>query len=169
MAHKMLAGLLGATALTCVAGAVQAETTAGNDAATLGEIVVTGGENPNLPLVRYRTGDFAALDFGGTIPRLVNFTGRRPVHFRSPSGQTVSSIDVTVGLFDIPLPFFSLHQLTGGGLTFRTRCDEATQARVEEALGELFGTGQALTIEQLPLDHVWEGKWIQYSSEGSTP
>src|SRR5262249_24567435 len=26
-----------------------------------GEVVVTGGVNPNLPLVRYRTGDFAAL------------------------------------------------------------------------------------------------------------
>jgi len=130
-----------------------------------GEIVVTGGVNPNLPLVRYRTGDFAALDFGCAIPRLVDFAGRRPVHFRTASGQVVSSIDVTVALFDVPLPFFSLHQEAGGKMRFRTRCDASTQARVEAALYDLFGTEQPLTIDQLPSDHLWQGKWLQYSSD----
>jgi phenylacetate-CoA ligase len=129
-----------------------------------GEIVVTGGVNPNLPLVRYRTGDFAALDFQGAVPRLVEFAGRQPVHFRCPAGRIVSSIDVTVALFEIPLPFFSLRQNAGGDFLFRTRCDTATQARVEEALREVLGGDQTIAVEQLPLDHIWEGKWIQYSS-----
>jgi phenylacetate-CoA ligase len=129
-----------------------------------GEITVTGGVNPNLPLVRYRTGDFAALDFRGAIPRLVDFAGRQPVFFRCASGQVVSSIDVTVALFDVPLPFFSLRQNTGGDFTFRTRCDAATECRVEDALREVLGSDQFVAVEQLPLDHIWEGKWIQYSS-----
>lgn len=131
----------------------------------VGEIVVTGGVNPNLPLVRYRTGDYSALDFENPIPRLVGFTGRRPVRFRAGSGAMIGSIDVTVALFDIPLPFFSLHQGANGAMTFRTRCDDVTGARIEKALAALFGPEQLLAIEQLSADHVWEGKWIQYRSE----
>src|SRR5262249_31081588 len=52
-----------------------------------GEIVVTGGVNPNLPLIRYRTGDYAALDFNAAIPRLIDFAGRQPVHFSCGSGR----------------------------------------------------------------------------------
>src|SRR5205823_4637533 len=35
-----------------------------------GEIVVTGGVNPFLPLVRYRTGDFGSLSLRDAVPRL---------------------------------------------------------------------------------------------------
>jgi phenylacetate-CoA ligase len=134
-----------------------------------GEIVVTGGVNPNLPLIRYRTGDFAALDFAGPLPRLVDFAGRKPVHFCTASGKVVSSIDVTVALFDIPLSFYALHQSVDYAMTLRTRCDAATQTRVEDAFRDLFGPEQSVTIEQLPLDHVWEGKWIQYHSAACPP
>jgi phenylacetate-CoA ligase len=128
----------------------------------VGEIVVTGGVNPNLPLMRYRTGDFAALDFGQTIPRLTSFVGRKPIRFRRLSGTIVNSIDVTQALFDIPLPFFSLHQNADRELTFRTRCDASTQAEVERVLHDLFGADQPFTIEQISPGQAWEGKWIQY-------
>lgn len=130
-----------------------------------GEIVVTGGVNPNLPLIRYRTGDHAALDYTHAIPRLVRFQGRKPVVFRSADGKSVSSIDVTVALFKIALPFFSLHQGEDGRFTFRTRCDRATQDAVTKALGELFGRAGNLEFVQLALDEAWHGKWIQYSSD----
>jgi phenylacetate-CoA ligase len=131
----------------------------------LGEIVVTGGVNPNLPLIRYRTGDHAAVDFTRSIPRLVQFQGRQPVLFCTPTGTTVNSIEVTVALFRIPLPFLSLHQKVDGRLEFRTRCDATTQQAVVDTLSDLFGSDAVVEVKQLPLDEAWNGKWIQYSSD----
>jgi phenylacetate-CoA ligase len=129
-----------------------------------GEIVVTGGVNPFLPLVRYRTGDFGALSFREEVPRLVGIERRRPVVFQRTDGGPIVSISVTVALFRIPLPFFSLTQGPDGRLTFRTRCDPVIEHAVRQALTELFGA-TPLSIEQLPWEVAWRGKSIQYSSE----
>ncbi|HZZ79327.1 MAG TPA: AMP-binding protein [Gemmataceae bacterium] len=140
-----------------------------------GEIVVTGGVNPFLPLVRYRTGDFGALSFSplplreepgvrAPVPRLVGIERRRPVLFHAVDGAPVVSISVTVALFNIPLPFFSLHQSRDGSLTFRTRCDAAVEYEVRQALTMLFGK-TPLRIEQLSWEVAWSGKSIQYSRE----
>ncbi len=126
-----------------------------------GEIVVTGGVNPFLPLLRYRTGDFAALSFRHEMPRLVGIERRRPVVFRSAGGVPVPSISVTVALFQIPLPFFSLHQNAHGDLTFRTRCNPALEGELRSALKELFGP-TPIRVEQLSWDVAWRGKSIQY-------
>jgi phenylacetate-CoA ligase len=123
--------------------------------------------NPFLPLVRYRTGDFGALDFRRAIPRLVGVERRRPVVFASAAGPVVS-ISVTVALFSIPLPFFSLHQAADGTLTFRTRCDPDVEAAVRAALARLFGA-TPVRIEQLSWDDAWRGKSIQYSRDGGGP
>ena len=131
----------------------------------VGEIVVTGGVNPYLPLVRYQTGDYAAMDYSQSIPRLVDFQGRKPVVFRTLSGDPVNSIEVSVALFEIPLPFFSMHQDAEKGLTFRTRCSADVEAAIVDALRDLFGSTAKLTIEQLSLDDAWSGKWIQYTSD----
>ena len=60
-----------------------------------GEVVVTVDENPYLPLLRYRTGDTAALvrDHRGTV--LVGLQGRAPVRFLAADGSWRSSIDAT--------------------------------------------------------------------------
>ncbi|AEE45615.1 AMP-dependent synthetase and ligase [Cellulomonas fimi ATCC 484] len=60
-----------------------------------GEVVVTVDENPYLPLLRYRTGDTAALvrDARGTV--LVGLQGRAPVRFVAADGSASSSIDAT--------------------------------------------------------------------------
>ena len=60
-----------------------------------GEVVVTVDENPYLPLLRYRTGDTAALvrDRRGTV--LVGLQGRAPVRFVAADGSWRSSIDAT--------------------------------------------------------------------------
>lgn len=128
-----------------------------------GEIVVTGGVNPYLPLVRYRTGDYAAISFRGDVPRLVGIERRQPVVFRRSDGEPVVSISVTVSLFPIPLPFFSLHQSYDGTLLFRTRCDAATEEAIRRAITNLFGP-TPLRIEQLPWEAAWSGKSIQYST-----
>ncbi len=129
-----------------------------------GEIVVTGGVNPFLPLVRYRTGDYGALVHRDGAPRLSGIERRRPVVFQTVNGTPVASISVTVALFQVPLPFFSLSQKQDGSLTFRTRCDAAVEHEVRSALHGLFAS-TPLCIEQLAWEVAWQGKSIQYSSD----
>lgn len=133
-----------------------------------GEIVVTGGINPFLPLVRYRTGDFGALTCRGGAPKLVGIERRCPVIFRAANNAPIVSISVTVSLFRIPLPFFSLHQAHDGALTFRTRCDAETADQVRHALKNLFG-GTPLRFEQVPWETAWRGKPIQFTCEVEGP
>lgn len=64
-----------------------------------GEITVTGGRNPYLPLIRYKTGDFGKLKFdtcpcGDPFPKLKLLSGRKPVYFTSTIGETVNPIDL---------------------------------------------------------------------------
>ncbi len=129
-----------------------------------GEIVVTGGVNPYLPLVRYRTGDFGAMSCDHGMPRLVGIERRRPVVFHTVDGGEVPSISVTVALFQVPLPFFSLHQAKDGGLTFRTRCDAGTEEAARGALSRAFGR-TPLRFERVPFEVAWRGKSIQYQCD----
>ncbi len=64
-----------------------------------GEICVTGGRNPYLPLLRYRTGDFARLvwsepSVADPAPRLMDLEARQPVSFRAADGSPVNPVDV---------------------------------------------------------------------------
>lgn len=63
-----------------------------------GEIVVTGGRNPFLPLLRYRTGDHARMVTvagpDGPEARLVDLEGRAAIRFRAADGSPVNPVDV---------------------------------------------------------------------------
>lgn len=59
-----------------------------------GEIAVSGGRNPFLPLLRYRTGDFARLVSCADGPRIVDLEGRGSVVFRAVDGAPVNPVDV---------------------------------------------------------------------------
>lgn len=75
-----------------------------------GEITLTGGFNFCLPLLRYRTGDQAALVHGRHGPVLQALHGRAPVRFQTATGAWVNNIDVTHALERWPLTQYSLHQ-----------------------------------------------------------
>lgn len=60
-----------------------------------GEIVVTAGENPLLPLARYRTGDYGRLTTVGGRPAIADLEGREDVTFFSASGAVVPAVDLT--------------------------------------------------------------------------
>ncbi|MET0235222.1 MAG: AMP-binding protein [Kibdelosporangium sp.] len=81
-----------------------------------GEITVTCGENPLLPLLRYRTGDHAALDwrFG---PVLVGLDGRAPVRYLRTDGTWINSIEITHALSPLGLVAWQLNQDADGALT----------------------------------------------------
>ncbi|PYS33982.1 MAG: capsule biosynthesis protein CapK, partial [Acidobacteria bacterium] len=55
-----------------------------------GEITLTGGFNFCLPLLRYRTGDYASLSFEVETPALVGLSGRAPVRFRVANGEWIN-------------------------------------------------------------------------------
>jgi phenylacetate-CoA ligase len=73
-----------------------------------GEIVFTGGRNPYLPLLRYKTGDRGILDFspctcGEVSPKLKLVSGRRLVIFRDEENNPVNPIDISRILKDYPV------------------------------------------------------------------
>ncbi len=55
-----------------------------------GELAVTGGRNPYVPLLRYRTGDRARHQDG----RILDLDGRQAVAFRATDGTPVNPVDI---------------------------------------------------------------------------
>jgi phenylacetate-CoA ligase len=129
-----------------------------------GEITLTGGYNPFLPLLRYRTGDFARLVYAGDQPFLADLEGRPPTTFRTSGGATLNNVDVSVALRDYALPSYSLHQAADGALRLRLPRDLSSRDQVRAALLRLFGADQVLTIEDLPPGPA-SGKVVQYTRD----
>jgi len=129
-----------------------------------GELTLTGGFNPFLPLLRYRTGDWASLDHADPRRlRLVRLEGRAPVVFKSAGGRPVNNIDVTAALKHLALPQYSLHQNADGSLRLRVAGEVAAGEALRAALLGVFGPQTALVIE--PLDPAATGKLYQYSRD----
>jgi phenylacetate-CoA ligase len=60
---------------------------------------VTGGRNPFVPLLRYRTGDFGRLRLvtdpeSRLSPRIVDLQARQAVSFEAGDGSVVSPVDI---------------------------------------------------------------------------
>jgi phenylacetate-CoA ligase len=130
-----------------------------------GEISLSGGFNPFVPLLRYRTGDYGSLSFAGWQPFLVGLEGRPPVVFRSAGGQAINNIDVTGALKPFALPYFQLHQAAGGALTLTLPASNIEPEQVRAALLGLFGPDQALEIVAAGTPAAPAGKVIQYTRE----
>jgi phenylacetate-CoA ligase len=127
-----------------------------------GEITLTGGRNPFLPLLRYRTGDYGALAFDDEGPLLVGLEGRPPTVFWARDGRAINNIDVSSVLRPFALSQFALHQEGDGALRMRMRGNVSPED-VRRTLLELFGPDQPLRIE--PLDNTADEKIIQYTSD----
>lgn len=126
-----------------------------------GEITLTGGFNFCLPLVRYRTGDFATLADSPEGPLLKDLCGRQPVRYFTERGEWINNIDVTHALGTLPLAQFALHQHRDQGLHLRLapasmHCADAARA----ALLSLFGN---LPVAVTAIET--EDKILQYTSD----
>ncbi len=126
-----------------------------------GEVTLSGGFNFYLPLLRYRTGDYAALRFNGNEPVLIDLEGRPPVRFRTMRGEWLNNIEVTHALRPFAIPQFTLHQEDDGALLLRISGTSSDLDHIRSALLELFGPGQRLVVEQLSS---FEHKTVQYTS-----
>jgi len=127
-----------------------------------GEITLTGGFNFCLPLLRYRTGDFASLSFQSGEPVLVSLAGRPPIRFRTVRGEWINNIEVTHALRGFPLARFTLHQDADGKLRLQLPQASHDGAAVKETLLALFGAGQHLEIDHVP---DFGTKVVQYTSD----
>ncbi|XYJ12675.1 capsule biosynthesis protein CapK [Telluria sp. B2] len=124
-----------------------------------GEITVTGGFNFCLPLLRYRTGDFATLAHGPEGPVLVGLSGRRPVRFFA-RGAWINNVDITHALRPLPISHFSFHQEADGTVILAlARSAMAYSGPARAALAPLFGEQQIWVVELVADD-----KTLQYTS-----
>ncbi|WP_424185864.1 AMP-binding protein [Actinokineospora sp. G85] len=106
---------------------------------TPGEIAVTCGENALLPLLRYRTGDHAALTWHNGLPALAALHGRDPVMFRSATGAVVNSIELTHVLSPLAMLAYHLHQHADGAVEIAIHSPGPPPTTVSTALRSLLG------------------------------
>ena len=124
-----------------------------------GEVTLTGGFNPYLPLLRYRTGDHAALDVAGAEPVLVGLAGRRPVRFRAGDGSWRNNVDVSHALAPHGAAQSALHQAVDG--SFLLRASGGHLGAMRGSLIALFGAGARIEVAKLAADD----KVLQYTSD----
>lgn len=123
-----------------------------------GEICLTGGFNPWLPMCRYRTGDWARKDSDRPWV-LLDLEGRAPVRFLYGRGKWRNNIEVSQALADRPLAQFRLVQRADAALELFLRSGEADGQAVARVVEELLG--RDVKIVSLTS----EDKVIAYESE----
>jgi len=139
-----------------------------------GELTVTGGRNPYLPLVRYRTGDWGRLEDGRCAcgrsgARILELEGRAPAVFRAADGSVLNPIDLARALRAFPLAAHELVQRADLSCEVVVRSAGAglDGEDVRRALVELFGAGIRLAVRVDPAlgDDRPGGKVVAFRSE----
>jgi phenylacetate-CoA ligase len=133
-----------------------------------GEVTLTGGFNSCLPLLRYRTGDYAALERCAADLVLTGLSGRPPVRYRTMSGEWINNIEITHALRRLPLVQYALHQDAAGDLRFIFQGAGVTAESISSTLAAIFGPNQRMTVRG-PVE--FDAKVVQYTSglPGSEP
>lgn len=110
-----------------------------------GDICVTGGRNPFLPLLRYRTGDRGSLirDHGRADPSplLELADSRLPVLFQAAGGEAVNPIDIGRCLRAFPVLRHRCVQHADRSLTLWLDClgPGSFEQRIRSLMAELLG------------------------------
>lgn len=141
----------------------------------VGELAVTVDENPYLPLVRYRTGDTAAVTRRADGRQVVSgLEGRSPVRFARADGTWVPSVDATQLLQAYGMAGWRLHQSRDGGVHLVVLPDPSSApapvpageapARVAASLERLLGRRVELVVAR-EVAELGPGKARRFSSD----
>ncbi|TMS49611.1 CoF synthetase [Mycobacterium sp. DBP42] len=125
-----------------------------------GEVVVTCGENQFLPLVRYRTGDYARLVTHRGRPALADLEGREATVFVSATDDAVPCVDLTQQLQAAGARGWSVNQDSAGRVAAVIASGD--RRRVAEALTLLLGRPVEVT-RVATLAELGPGKPRRYS------
>ncbi len=137
-----------------------------------GELVVTGGRNPYIPLLRYCTGDFGVIDYsactcGDPMPRIKQLCARKLVVFKTLENNAVNQIDVSRIISKYPVLFFKFKQKKDYSCELRVNYMYAVGAGVEKKILEelklLFGKDMEINI--IRDSSLKENKIIPFISE----
>jgi phenylacetate-CoA ligase len=139
-----------------------------------GEIVITGGRNPYLPLLRYKTGDRGSLNYapcscGDPMPRLKLMDARKLVLFYTPDYKVINPIDISRILRRYPVTSFQVLQARDFDCRvtiqpgFDFSCYHA-QA-IEREIKELFNDGINVRVDRIGKSDPVEPKPATFSSD----
>jgi phenylacetate-CoA ligase len=124
---------------------------------------VTGGINPFLPLIRYRTGDYGCLRYENGVLHLFDLAGRAPVVFVADDGNFVNNVDISRAMCEFMLAGFKLHQHRDRALEF-VGWGSADATDVRKVLTHIFGGSCRIDVT-IEAAESGEGKKVSYSSE----
>jgi phenylacetate-CoA ligase len=141
-----------------------------------GEIAVSGGRNPYLPLLRYRTGDWGRLEAapcacGDPAVRILDLEGRKPVLYRTSQGAIVNPVDLSRILRAFPLVQHAFTQRADRSCELVVRpipgVPPPAAATLANAVRSLLGGDTALEVRFDPRlgDRAAGGKVEPYRSE----
>ncbi len=130
-----------------------------------GELVVSGGNNPFLPLIRYRTGDYCLLKIENGIPCLYDLEAREPAPMYNTKKEFVNNINISRAMMHLPLAGFEMHQSEDYALSFKAWSNDAIENDILKILKSIFGEEAVIKIMVLPIEQNLDFKTVQYSSD----
>ncbi|MCP4688320.1 MAG: CoF synthetase, partial [Desulfobacterales bacterium] len=130
-----------------------------------GEITITGGNNPFLNLIRYRTGDHARVLHRGNRIVLKDLQGRAPVVFLGEKNRFVNNVDIPRALSRFELAGFRVHQNRDLSVELILHGERRVEKEVLREIRAIFGASMDISVKWDPdLAREWEKPTV-YSSD----
>jgi phenylacetate-CoA ligase len=130
-----------------------------------GELVITGGNNPFLPIVRYRTGDFCSLKIENGVPFLIDLEARNPIVFFTKSNIKINNIDISNRLSKLSIAGFKMHQRKDKLIQFVGYSNDITSEEIIDLLNIIFKNDIDILVDIHKISQNNTVEKSQYSSE----